>query len=66
MSKDITELIYDELKAFREDMKSFREDIDDRVSGVEHFQERQKGVMAAGGIFVAAISWVLSYFGSKT
>lgn len=66
MSKDITELIYDELVAFREDMKAFREDIDGRVSRVEHFQERQKGVMAAGGVFVAAISWILSYFGNKS
>ena len=47
---DVQVLIYNELKAIRNDLKEYREDTDKRLSSLEKFRDKAIGVLIAVGV----------------
>lgn len=47
---DVQVLIYNELKAIRNDLKEYREDTDKRISSLEKFRDKAIGILIAVGV----------------
>ena len=47
---DVQVLIYNELKALRDDFATYREEVDRRVTSLERFRDKAIGILIAVGV----------------